>query len=38
MRLKWFLVGAVTASLFWLAVLRLVDQQLFSAFFGLTGH
>jgi hypothetical protein len=38
MRLTWFLLGAASASIFWLVVLRLIDQQLFATFFGLTGH
>lgn len=38
MRLKWFVIGAVTASLFWLVVLWVIDQQLFSALFGFSGH
>jgi arginine exporter protein ArgO len=37
-RATWFVLGAAAASLFWLVVLRLIDQQLFAAFFGMTGH
>lgn len=37
-RVTWFLIGAVAASFFWLVVLRLINQQLFTTFFGMTGH
>lgn len=37
-RATWFLAGAAAASLFWFVIVRVIDQQLFSTFFGLTGH
>ena len=37
-RVTWFLLGAVSASIVWLAVLATVDQQLLQTFFGFAGH
>jgi hypothetical protein len=37
-KLAWFLAGAVSASLFWVAVLIGVNNQLLQAFFGFAGQ
>lgn len=37
-RLTWFLLGAAGASLFWIAVLALLNHQLMQAFFGFAGY
>lgn len=37
-RVTWFPLGAVSASIVWLVVLATVDQQLLQTFFGFAGH
>jgi hypothetical protein len=37
-KLAWFVLGALSASVFWLIVLIGLNEQLMQAFFGLAGH
>jgi hypothetical protein len=37
-KLAWFLIGAVSASLFWATVVIGLNDQLLQAFFGFIGH
>jgi hypothetical protein len=37
-KLAWFLLGAVSASLFWATVVIGLNEQLLQAFLGLGGH
>jgi hypothetical protein len=37
-KLAWFLLGVISASLFWATVMVVLNKQLLQTFFGFAGH